>query len=98
STPKLPPLGKGCLEAPLGASILFCRYLTGRDLVRDAPDLNTLNSLPLPSPQAMAQALRLTLAELEAATRALLSVFLAFLHARIAREETVFAQCWTQFR
>src|SRR5580698_1357607 len=45
-----------------------------------------------------AQAQRLALAELEAATSALLSVLLAFLHARIAREETVGAQRRTQLR
>src|SRR5690349_9536050 len=39
----------------------------------------------------------LTLRELEALARALLAVLLAFLHARIARQESVFPQCRPQF-
>src|SRR5579863_9547616 len=40
----------------------------------------------------------LPLAELEPAPRTLLSVLLAFFHARIAREKTILAQRWPQFR
>jgi len=40
----------------------------------------------------------LPLAELEALAGALLPVFLAFLHARIARQKTVLAQTRAQFR
>ena len=65
-------------------SILFCRFLTGREFG------------PVHGTEPMV--LRLPLAELEAPTRAFLSVFLAFLHARIARKETILAQRRTQFR
>src|SRR5260370_1916289 len=41
---------------------------------------------------------KLTLRELEALTRALLSVLLPFLHARIARQKSVLAQRRPQFR
>src|SRR6202167_4323775 len=64
-------------------SILFCRFLTGREF---GPVLGTGPMVLLP------------LAELEAPTRAFLSVFLAFLHARIARQKTVLAQRRTQLR
>src|SRR3984885_9605877 len=43
-------------------------------------------------------AVRLSLAELEPATRALLSVLLAFLHTRVAGQESVLAQRRTQLR
>ena len=41
---------------------------------------------------------QLALGELEALTRALLSVFLAFLHARIARQKSVLAKRRPQLR
>src|SRR5260370_36931142 len=51
-----------------------------------------LCSSGLPEPK------KLTLRELEALARALLSVFLAFLHSRIARQKSVLAQRRSQLR
>src|ERR1700733_6563934 len=65
-------------------SILFCRFLTGREF---GPVHGTGPMLLL-----------LPLAELEAPTRAFLSVLLALLHARIARQKTILAQRRTQLR
>src|SRR6267154_4350176 len=66
-----------------------CRLLAGRDL--NGPTCANpleLGAAPvLPEPQK-----KLTLRELEALARALLSVLLAFLHSRIARQKSVLAQ------
>src|SRR6267154_5698646 len=72
-----------------------CRLLAGRDL--NGPTCANpleLGAAPvLPEPQK-----KLTLRELEALARALLSVLLAFLHARIARQKSVLAQRRPQLR
>jgi hypothetical protein len=60
----------------------YCRLLAGREFV---PSRKTGRDITL----------GLTLAELEALAGALLPVLLAFLHARIARQETVLAQART---
>src|SRR5712664_4132639 len=64
-----------------------CRLLAGRDLGRSArahpPEFARAGLRP---PE------KLTLRELEALARALLSVLLAFLHSRIARQKSVLAQ------
>src|SRR4029077_17193947 len=64
------------------SSILFCRPLAGRELG--------------PASSRKPDRKNLALAVLEAAPCALLSVLLAFLHARIARQETVLAQAGPQ--
>src|SRR5271155_2523993 len=67
-----------------GSSILFCRFLTGREL----------GPASLRKPDRK----KLALAELEPPASALLPVLLAFLHARVARQESIFAQAGTQIR
>src|SRR5271163_2708635 len=66
------------------SSILFCRFLTGRELG--------------PAPSRKPDRKKLALAELEPPASALLPVLLAFLHARVARQESIFAQTRTQVR
>src|SRR5947207_12405418 len=70
-----------------------CRLLAGRDLGRSAcahqPELARAGLRP---PE------KLTLGELEALARALLSVLLAFLHPRIARQKSVLPQRRPQLR
>src|SRR5712664_3075711 len=70
-----------------------CRLLAGRDLGRSArahpPEFARAGLRP---PE------KLTLRELEALARALLSVLLAFLHSRIARQKSVLPQRRPQLR
>src|ERR1700722_547876 len=85
STPKVPPPVEGCFfSATDRSSILFCRSFPAVDLA--GPDCS--------SPAVK----KLALAVLEAATRSLLSVLLAFLHARIACQKPVLAQRRPQLR
>src|SRR5260370_33317397 len=65
-----------------------CRLLAGRDL----SGLTCVNSLELGAAPLLPELQKLTLRELEALARALLSVLLAFLHSRIARQKSVLAQ------
>src|ERR1700730_7846198 len=70
-----------------------CRLLAGRDL--SGP--TCVNPLELGvAPDQVGGPQKLTLRELEAFARALLSVLLAFLHSRIARQKSVFSQSWPQ--
>src|SRR6266849_341687 len=69
-----------------------CRLLAGRDL--SGP--TCVSPLELGTSPALPGAKKLALRELEALARALLSVLLAFLHARIARQKSVLAQRRTQ--
>src|SRR6195256_1629648 len=72
----------------------YCRLLAGRDL--SGP--TCVNPLELGVTPALPGPQKLTLRELEALTRALLSVLLAFLHSRIARQKSVFPQRRPQLR
>src|SRR5713101_5902037 len=65
-----------------------CRLLAGRDL----SGLTCVNSLELGAAPLLPEPQKLTLRELEALARALLSVLLAFLHPGIARQKSVLAQ------
>src|SRR5260370_16805442 len=65
-----------------------CRLLAGRDL----SGLTCVNSLELGAAPLLPELQKLTLRELEALARAFLSVLLAFLHWRIARQKSVLAQ------
>ena len=60
-----------------------CRQLAGRDLVPSKPGTEFVD--------ASQSVRKLTLRELEALARALLPVFLALFHTRVAREKTVLA-------
>src|SRR5258708_12141597 len=71
-----------------------CRLLAGRDL--SGP--NFFGPLELGAVPASPEPQKLTLRELEAFARALLSVLLAFLHARVARQKSVLAQRRPQLR
>src|SRR5713226_2188387 len=73
----------------------YCRLLAGRDL--SGP--TRVNPLELGlAPDRAGGPQKLSLRELEALTGTLLSVLLAFLHSRIARQEPVFAQRRAQLR
>src|SRR5260370_41611443 len=65
-----------------------CRLLASRDL----SGLTCVNSLELGAAPLLPELQKLTLRELEALARAFLSVLLAFLHSRIARQKSVLAQ------
>src|SRR5215831_18661908 len=65
-----------------------CRPLAGRDLGGTACAV----------PPEVVERHQLTLGELEALARALLPVFLAFLHTGVARQKSVLAQGWSKFR
>src|SRR5260370_527074 len=65
-----------------------CRLLASRDL----SGLTCVNSLELGAAPLLPELQKLTLRELEALARAFLSVLLAFLHSRFARQKPVLAQ------
>src|SRR5260370_4262435 len=71
-----------------GSRTASCRLLAGRDL----SGLTCVNSLELGAAPLLPELQKLTLRELEALARAFLSVLLAFLHSRIARQKSVLAQ------
>src|SRR5713101_7986114 len=71
-----------------------CRLLAGRDL--SGPTCASPLELGLVPTRSGPQ--KLTLRELEALARALLSVLLAFLHSRIARQKSILAQRRPQLR
>ena len=75
------------VSARLGTA--SCRLLAGRDL--DAAAFTATPEFATDS-RLRRSAKRLPLGELESLSRALLTVLLAFLHARIAGEKTVLTQ------
>src|ERR1700716_4223456 len=88
STAKFPPLriaacGSGSRYPRCATEQPSCRQLAGHDLV--PVNRNGVRDVPR-------DVKKLTLRKLEALARALLPVLLAFLHTRVARQETICAQ------
>src|SRR5205809_3389417 len=83
--------------APISARLgtVSCRLLAGRDL--DVAAFTATSEFATDS-RLRRSAKRLPLGELDSLSRALLTVLLAFLHARIAGEKTVLTQRRAQFR
>src|SRR5882762_224420 len=96
STAKFPPIRIAvCGGDSRRHRTASCRLLAGRDL--SGP--TCVNPLELGvAPRLGRGPQKLALRELEALARALLSVLLAFLHSRIARQKSVFPQRWPQLR